>query len=129
MEPSDPAASPWGRWEPPCAVHGTGPCPYPVAQWQPVFSSPGEGEGEEEVIEEEEDEAAEEEEDDVVVVAVIDKDDEPVEIIPVPESMPSRSPYKQTVRIRISPRGRPTGTLAPRNGARETEWFSSETDL
>jgi hypothetical protein len=92
-----------------------------------VFSSPGEGEGEEEVIEEEEDEAAEEEEDDVVVVAVIDKDDEPVEIIPVPESMLSRSPYKQTVRIRISPRGRPTGTLAPRNGARETEWFSSET--
>jgi hypothetical protein len=31
MKPSDPAASPWGRREPPCTVHGRGPCPYPVA--------------------------------------------------------------------------------------------------
>jgi hypothetical protein len=54
MKPSDPAASPWDRREPPYAVHGTGPCPYPVAQWQPMFSSPDKGEGEEEVIEEEE---------------------------------------------------------------------------
>jgi hypothetical protein len=31
MKPSDPAASPWGRREPPCTVHGRGLCPYPVA--------------------------------------------------------------------------------------------------
>jgi hypothetical protein len=74
MEPLDPTASPRSRREPPCAIHGTGPCPYPVAQWQPVSSSPSEGEGEEVVIGEEEDEAAEEE-DGVVVVAIIDKDD------------------------------------------------------
>jgi hypothetical protein len=55
LEPSNPAASPWGCQELPYAVHGTGSCPYPVAQWQPVFSSPSEGEGEEEVVEEEED--------------------------------------------------------------------------
>jgi hypothetical protein len=113
MESSDPAASPWGHQELPCVIHGMGPCPYPVAQWQPVFSSPGDGEGEEEVVEEEEDEAAGEE-DDVVVIAVIDKDDEPVKVIPVPESTPPRSSHKQTARIRIGPRGRPTGTLAPR---------------
>jgi hypothetical protein len=71
-----------------------GPCPYPVAQWKPVFSSLGEGEGDEEVIEEEEDEAVGEEEDDVVVVAVVDKDDEPVKVIPVPKSTPPRSLYK-----------------------------------
>jgi hypothetical protein len=41
----------------------------------------------------------EEEEDDVVIVAVIDKDDEPVKVISVPESTPPRSPYKQTTRI------------------------------
>jgi hypothetical protein len=91
-----------------------------VAQWQPVFPSPGDGEGEEEVIEEEEDEATgEEEEDDVVVITVIDKDDEPVEVIPITESMPPRSSYKQTTQIRIGPWGQPTGTIAPREGARE----------
>jgi hypothetical protein len=75
MEPSDPAASPWSRREPPCAVQGTALCPYPVVQWQPVFSSLGEGEGKEEVIKEEEDEAAgEEEDDDMVAVTVIDND-------------------------------------------------------
>jgi hypothetical protein len=69
-----------------------------------VFSSPGDGEGEEEVIEEEDNEVVrEEEEDDVVVVAVIDKDDEPVEVIPVPESTPPRSSYNPTTWIWISP--------------------------
>jgi hypothetical protein len=126
MEPSDPAASPSSCWEPPCAIHGMGRCPYSVAQWQPVPSSPGEGEGEEAVVGEEEEEVVEEEEDELTVVAIIDKDDESEEVIPVPESMPSRSPYNQTVRIRIGPRGRPTKTLAPRDGARETERFSSK---
>jgi hypothetical protein len=56
-----------------------------------VFSSVGDGEGEEEVIEEDE---AVGEEDDMVVVAVVDKDDELVEVIPVPESTPPRSLYK-----------------------------------
>jgi hypothetical protein len=59
-------------------------CLYPVAQSQLVFTSPGEGEGEGVV---------EEKEDDVVVVAVVDKDDELVEVIPVPESTPPRSVY------------------------------------
>jgi hypothetical protein len=113
MEPLDLTDSPWGRQEPSCAIHGTGPCPYPVTQWQPVSSSPGRGGGEEEVT------AEEEEENDMVAVTVVDKDDELVEVIPVPESTPPRSPYKQTARIRIGPRGRPTGTLAPREGARE----------
>jgi hypothetical protein len=129
MEPSDPAASLWGHREPPCVVHGigTGPCPYLIAQWQPMFSSSGKGKGEE-VVEEEEDEANEEEEeeeeeeeddDDVVVIAVIDKDDEPVEVIPVLKSTPPRSSYKQTTQIQIGPRGLPIKTLAPRVGARE----------
>jgi hypothetical protein len=96
-----------------------GSCPYPVTQWQPVSSSPGKGGGEEEVTGVEEEVVVEEEEDDVVVIAVEDKDDEPVEIIPVPKSTPPRSPYKQTTRIQINPRGRPTETLAPREGARE----------
>jgi hypothetical protein len=121
VEPSDLAASPWSRREPPCVIHGTGPCPYPVAQWQLVSLSLGEGEGEEE------DEATEEEEDDVVVVAVIDKDDESVEVISVPESTSPRSPYNQTVRIRTGPWGRPTETLAPRDGARKASPISYQT--
>jgi hypothetical protein len=74
-----------------------------------VSSAPGKGGGEEEVT------GQEEEDDDVVaiVVVVVDKDDEPVEVILVPESTPLRSPYKQTTRIWIGPRGQPTGTLAP----------------
>jgi hypothetical protein len=40
MKPSDPATSSWGHREPPCAIHGMGPCPYPVAPRQPVLSSP-----------------------------------------------------------------------------------------
>jgi hypothetical protein len=117
MEPSDLADSSWGRREPPCAIRGMGPCPYPIAQRQPVFTSPGEGEG-----------VTEEEEDDMVVVAVVDKDDEPVEVIPVPESMPPRPVYKQTAWIRIGPWGRPIGTLAPRMDARETSPNSYETE-
>jgi hypothetical protein len=56
------------------------------------------------------------------MVVVIDKDFEQIEVIkviPVPESTPPRSPYKQTTRIWIGPRGRPTGTLAPKERARE----------
>jgi hypothetical protein len=71
-----------------------GPCPYSIAQRQLVFTSPSEGEGEG---------VAEEEEDDVIMVAVVDKDDEPVKVIPVPESTPLRPSYKQTTRIQISP--------------------------
>jgi hypothetical protein len=92
MEPSDPADSPWGHQEPPCAIHGMGPCLYPVVQRQPIFTSPCEGEGEG---------VTEEEEDDVVVITVVDKDDKPIEVIPVPESTPPKPPYKQTIRIRI----------------------------
>jgi hypothetical protein len=70
--------------------------------------------------EEEDDQATgEEEEDDVVVVTVVDKDDEPIKVILVPESTPPRSPYKQMARIHIGPWGQPTGTLSPREGARE----------
>jgi hypothetical protein len=69
-----------------------GPCLYPVAQRQSIFTSPCEGEGEG---------VTEEEEDDVVVITVVDKDDKPIEVIPVPESTPPKPPYKQTIRIRI----------------------------
>jgi hypothetical protein len=116
MEPLDLTDSLWSQREPPCVIHDTGPCPYPVTQWQPISSSLGKGGGEEVTGEEE---VIEEEEDDVVVIAVIDKDDELVEVILVPESTPPRSSYKQTTQIRIDPRGQPTGTLAPREGARE----------
>jgi hypothetical protein len=40
-----------------------------------------------------------------VTVAKEEDDDEPVEVIPVPESPPRRPAYKQTTRIKISPRG------------------------
>jgi hypothetical protein len=83
-----------------------------------MSSSSGEGEGEGVV---------EEEEDNVVMVVVVDKDDEPVEVIPMPKSTLPRSPYKQTARIQIDPRGQPTGTLAPREGAREAGLDSLET--
>jgi hypothetical protein len=118
MEPSDPADSPWGHWETPCAIHGMGPCPYPVAQRQPVLSSPGMREGEEGVTDE-----------DVVVEVIVaeeEDDDEPIEVIPVPDSTPPRSAYKQTVRIRIGPWGRPTETLALRTGAGEAGRISPE---
>jgi hypothetical protein len=45
MEPSDLATSSWGRREPPCAIHGMGPCLYPVALRQPMFSTLGMTEG------------------------------------------------------------------------------------
>jgi hypothetical protein len=78
MEPSDLADPLWGLWETPCAIHGMGPCPYSVKQRQPVLSSPGMREGEEEVIDE----------DNVVEVAIaeVEDDDEPVEVILVPDS-------------------------------------------
>jgi hypothetical protein len=89
MEPSDPATSPWGRWETPCTIHSMGPCPYPVTQRQLMLSSPGMREGEEGVADE----------DDVVVVTVAIKDDDPVEVMPVPDSTPPRPAYKQMTRI------------------------------
>jgi hypothetical protein len=39
MEPSDPATSPRGRWEPPCVIHSWGPCLYPVAPRRMELSS------------------------------------------------------------------------------------------
>jgi hypothetical protein len=97
MEPLDSADSLWDHQELPCAIHGMGMCPYQVAQRQLVFSSSGEGEGEEGVTEEEED--------GVVVVVVVDKDDEPVKVIAVLRSTPPRPSYKQTAQIRIGPWG------------------------
>jgi hypothetical protein len=66
---------------------------------------------------------------DVVEVAVVEEDDgdEPIEVIPVPEPPPRRLVHKKMAWIWISPRGRPTGTLAPWTGAREADRVSSET--
>jgi hypothetical protein len=63
---------------------------------------------------------------DEVTIVLKDNNDEPVEVIPVPES-PTRLAYKQTARIRIGPRGRPTGTLALQISARVAGWDSTET--
>jgi hypothetical protein len=73
MEPLDPANSPWGCREMPCAIHDMGPSPYPVAQKQPVLSSPGMRQGEEGVANE----------DSVVEVAIAEEEDndEPVKVI------------------------------------------------
>jgi hypothetical protein len=119
MEPSDPATSPRSRQEPPCAIHSMGPCLYPVVQRQSVLSSPGMREGEEGVTDV----------DDVVEVTVAEEedDDEPVEVILVPDPTPPQLAYKQTSQIRIGPRGQPTRTLALRTGAREVDQISSET--
>jgi hypothetical protein len=129
MEPTDPATSLWGHREIPYAIYSLGPCPYPVAQMQPMLSSPGMREGEEGVTDEEDvvEVAIANEEDGVVMAAVINKDDDPVKVIPVPNSTPPRPAYKQTVRIRISPRGRPTRTRAPRMDVREANPESSKT--
>jgi hypothetical protein len=122
MEPLDPAISLRGRQEPPCAIHGLGPCPHPVALRRSVLSSlsPREGgeEGEEGVTTLEGV--------DEVAVVMEDDDDEPVKVIPVPES-PPRPKYKQTARIQIGPRGRPIETLEPQTGASEASWVSPET--
>jgi hypothetical protein len=117
MEPSDPTDPPWGHWEMPYAIQSMGSCPYPVAQRQPVLSSPGMREGEEGL----------DDEDDVVDVAVAEEDNEPIEVIPVPDSTPPQQAYKQTAQIRIGPRGRPTKTLALRMSAREASLNSPET--
>jgi hypothetical protein len=109
MEPSDPATSLRSRREPPCAIHGLGPCPYPVAPRQTVLSSPSLREGEREGEE-----------------GLIDVEDV-VEVIPVPESPPRRLTYKQTTWIRIDPWGRPTRPLVPRTSAREADQGSPET--
>jgi hypothetical protein len=91
MEPLDPTTSPRGRREPPYAIHGTGLCPYPVVPRKPMLSSSGMREGEEEVADVE----------DLVEVAVAEEedDDEPVEVIPVPDSPPPRLTYKQMTQI------------------------------
>jgi hypothetical protein len=123
LEPSDPATSPWGHREPPCAIHGLGPCPYLVALRRSVLSSPspreGEREGEEGVADVE----------GVVEVTAVEEedDDELVEVTLVPESPPRRPTYKHTSRIQISPWGQLTGTQAARTGARETGQISPET--
>jgi hypothetical protein len=69
-----------------------------------VLSSPSPREGEEGVATAE----------GVVEVAVDEEDDvdEPIKVIPVPESPPSLM-YNQMIQIWIGSRGRPTGTLAP----------------
>jgi hypothetical protein len=54
-----------------------------------VLSSPSMREGEEGVTDE----------DDVVEVAVAEEDDEPIEVIPVPDSTPPQPAYKQTTQI------------------------------
>jgi hypothetical protein len=121
LDPPDTATSPRGHRETPCAIHGSGSCPYPVAQWSSVLSSPSPREGEEGVADVEgvvEVAVAEEEDDD---------DNEQVEVISVPASLPRRPAYKQTPRIRINPRGRPIRTLALRTGAREADWISPAT--
>jgi hypothetical protein len=92
-----------------------------------MFSSPGMGEGEEGVaIAEGVAEVDVAEEHDVVVVAVTNKDDEPVEVIPLPDSPSPQLAYKQMTRIQIGPRGRPTGTIAQRMEVREASPVSSE---
>jgi hypothetical protein len=103
----------------PCAIHGMGSCPYPVAQRQPVLSSLDMREGEEGLTDE----------DDVVEVAVAEEedDDKLVEVIPVPDTTPPQPAYKQSAWIRIGPRGQPTKTLVSWSGARETARISLET--
>jgi hypothetical protein len=61
-----------------------------------------------------------------VVVAEEDDDDESIKVIPVPTS-PPRLAYKKMTQIWIDPRGLPTGTLAPRTGAREAGRISPQT--
>jgi hypothetical protein len=123
MEPSYPTTSPRGHREPPWSIHSTGPCPYPVALRRSMLSSPspreGKREGEEGVADVE----------DVVEVTIVEEedDDDSVEVIPMPESPPRRSAYKQTTRIRIGPWGRPTRILASRMSAGEASRESLET--
>jgi hypothetical protein len=118
MKPSNPAISLRGHRETTCDIHSSGPCPYPVALRSSVLSSLSPREGEEGVA------AAEGVVE--VVVAEEDDDDESIKVIPVPAS-PPRLAYKQMTQIRIGPRGLPTGTLAPRTGAREAGRISPQT--
>jgi hypothetical protein len=97
MEPSDPATSLRSHREPPCAIHGMGPCPYPIAQRQPVLSPPGMREGEEGVTDVEDVvEVIVAEEDDMVEVAVAEEEDDDglVKVISMPDSPPTRPTYK-----------------------------------
>jgi hypothetical protein len=123
MELSDLATSSRSHREPPCAIHGLGSCPYPVVRRRMVLSSPSTREGEREG---EEEEGVVDVEDVVEVVVAEEEDDEPVEVIPVPESRPRRMTYKQRTRIRIGPWGQSTGPLAPRTNAREISRDSPE---
>jgi hypothetical protein len=106
MEPSDTATSPRGRREPPYAIHGWGPCPYPVVTRRIELSLPSLREGGE-----------------GVAVAEEDDEEDPVEIIPVLGSPPRPAPRHMT-RIQVGVQGRPTGTLAPRSEVREVDWWS-----
>jgi hypothetical protein len=96
MEPSDPATSLRRRREPPCTIHGWGP--YPVASRHLRFSSSGQRDGGEGKV----------------------NDEDPIEIFPVLDSLP-RLTLRHNTRIQVGAQGRPTGTLAPRSGARELE--------
>jgi hypothetical protein len=107
MEPSDPITSSRGRQEPPCAVYSWGPCPYPASR-RLRFSSLGHGEGGEGNADEEED------------------NEDPIKIFPVLDS-PSRLAPIHITQIQVRAQGRPTGTLAPRSGAREPEGGSPVT--
>jgi hypothetical protein len=99
MEPSDPATSLRSRGGTPCAIHGWGTCPYPVASRWLDLSSPSQREGGE---------------------GITTADEDPIEIYSVLDS-PSRLALRHITLIQVGAQGRPTGTLAPRSGARKLE--------
>jgi hypothetical protein len=103
MEPSDPTTSPRRQRKPPCAIHGWSPCPYLVMLMHLRFSSLEQREGGE-------GNADDEEED----------DEDSIEIFPILDST-SRPVPRHIVWIQVGAQWRPTGTLAPRYGAREPE--------
>jgi hypothetical protein len=89
MEPSELTIFPRDHWELPCAIHGSGPCSYPVAVKSSVLSSLSSREGREEG---EEGFAIAEGVDEVATV--VEDNDESVKVIPLAKS-PPRSVYKQ----------------------------------
>jgi hypothetical protein len=108
MEPSYLTTSLRRHWEMPYAIHGMGSCPYSVVQRQQVLSSLGMREGEEGVANVEDVvDVVVAEEDDVVEVTVAEEEDDdgPIKVIPVPNSPPTQSAYKQTSLARIGPWG------------------------
>jgi hypothetical protein len=103
MEPSDPATPLRGLREPPCIIHGWGPCPYPVVMRQTELSSPSPIEGGEEVT-----------------IAKGEEEEDPVEVILVLNS-PLRLTPTRMARIQVGTQGRPTRILAPRSRASEAD--------